>query len=164
MPLVLDDKDWEGGWHNVHKTSIQQYVSSEIQVKILKLVYALLIAIDLEKETKLWWLSFKDEAQRKQSPSFAAKLAQEEEEERQKLLEIEAQSKHQHELWEWHEEMYKQRLAEKEALAEKERQQRLEIEVNTDILIFDNVHLECIFKKFKFILQSFPVPDQKIFS
>lgn len=84
-------------------------------------------------------MSFKDESQRKQSPSFTAKLAQEEEEERRELLKIEAESKHQHELWEWHEEMYKQRLAEKEALAEKERQQRLEIEVNTALTMYRRI-------------------------
>lgn len=70
-----------------------------------------------------------EEEIKKQSPSFAARLQQEEEEEKVELLKIKAESNYQNELWEWHEEIYKQRLAEKAAQEERERLQRLEIEV-----------------------------------
>lgn len=70
-----------------------------------------------------------DEQIKEQSPNYEARKFQEEEEEKVELLRIEAESKHQRDLWEWHEELYKQRLAEKAAQEEREREQKLEIEV-----------------------------------
>ena len=70
-----------------------------------------------------------DDESKKQSQSYAVRVQEEEEKEKAELLNIEAESKRQNEMWEWHEEMYKQRLAEKAAQEERERLEQLEIEV-----------------------------------
>ncbi|KAL4219953.1 U2 small nuclear ribonucleoprotein auxiliary factor 35 kDa subunit-related protein 2 [Mactra antiquata] len=70
----------------------------------------------------------KEEAAKKNSPCFAARLAQEIEEEKATILQIEAESQRQRELWEWHEELYKQKLKRKAEQEEHERLQKIEIE------------------------------------
>lgn len=70
----------------------------------------------------------KVEELKKNSPSYVAKIQQEAEDEKIQILRMEAESQRQRELWEWHEEMYKQWLKQKEEQEEMERLQRLELE------------------------------------
>ena len=72
---------------------------------------------------------YTEEEKRRLSPSFAATVEQEELAERAYRLQVEDESRRQHELWLWHEEMFKEKQKKKAEQLEREKQLRLEMEV-----------------------------------